>query len=106
MSVTRPLGGTHYALVSDGGISDNALRLIDVDARRHRVIRVRVRVSRGQIPASSMVARLLPPGQIPILRRGRREGSAAFDASTPRQARLARAKGCDSSDPGLGLTIS
>jgi DNA-binding beta-propeller fold protein YncE len=27
-----PLAGTHYALVSDGGIQDNALRLVDVDA--------------------------------------------------------------------------
>src|SRR5271166_1806335 len=31
MSVT-PLAGTRFALVSDGGIDDNALRLIDLDA--------------------------------------------------------------------------
>src|SRR5262249_2466990 len=27
-----PLAGTHFALVSDGGIKDNALRLVDIDA--------------------------------------------------------------------------
>ncbi len=31
MSIT-PLAGTHFALVSDGGIDDNALRLVDLDA--------------------------------------------------------------------------
>jgi DNA-binding beta-propeller fold protein YncE len=99
MSV-MPLGTTHYALVSDGGISDNALRLIDVDALAGKgdPVASYVRFPRPDSLFYGMA--FLPPGQ--ILASGGGDGKVyAFDVDTAKGT-LARAKGRDL-DLGLGV---
>ena len=93
------LAGTHFALVSDGGIQDNALRLIDLDA-----------LAAGDAPVASYTPfpepsslfwglAWLPPGS--VLASGGGDGMVyAFDVDTT-QGTLARAATRDV-DVGMG----
>ena len=92
MSV-MPLAATHFAVVSDGGIGDNALRLVDLDALAGKGDPVAAYVPFPRPTSLFFGMAFLPPGK--ILASGGGDGKVyAFDVDTT-TGTLARAKGRD-----------
>jgi hypothetical protein len=102
MSV-MPLAGTHFALVSDGGIIDNALRLVDIDALAGTGAPVAAYVPFPRPTSLFYGMAFLPPGK--VLASGGGDGKVyAFDVDTAKGT-LARAASRDV-DLGKGVDDS
>ncbi|HVY45020.1 MAG TPA: hypothetical protein VHB21_04035, partial [Minicystis sp.] len=95
-----PLPGTHLVVVSDGGIDDNVLRLVDVDALAAGSDPVAAHVTFHQPSSLFYGLAFVPPSR--VLASGGGDGKVyAFDVDTTAKT-LARA---ESSDIDLGVGV-